>query len=357
MNDQPDAAPDAFLSYTRIDNEFYGGAITSFRKLLELGVKVVTGQREFNIFQDVDDIELGQPFQKRLDEAIAGTWFFIPIVTPLFFNSPPCRDELQKFLAHEKALARDDLILPIYYVTAPVLEKPDLRAKDSLATVIAARESFDWRTQADLPIDDPRIRKAVRELADKIAAAIARTVTPGLESTFPSEVFRGRVQTLAPPQDEIDKEQAFRDASELVRNQEPARRSKQAQRAILWVDDNPDNDILERQALQAYNIRFELAGSTGEALAKLQNAKFDAIISDMARPPDSHAGYTLLEALRDGKDQNSLFHLFGIQQSAPHRGSPKARGTGIDQRVGRVDREGTGLPVRKDNLIIAIARG
>jgi hypothetical protein len=47
------AQPDAFLSYTRLDDEFFGGAITSLKKFLELGVKVVTGQRDFSIFQDV----------------------------------------------------------------------------------------------------------------------------------------------------------------------------------------------------------------------------------------------------------------------------------------------------------------
>lgn len=35
----------AFLSYTRIDDEFHGGYITSIRKMLENAVHVVTGER------------------------------------------------------------------------------------------------------------------------------------------------------------------------------------------------------------------------------------------------------------------------------------------------------------------------
>lgn len=62
--------PEVFLSYTRLDDEFFGGAITSLRRLLERGVQVVTGDRGFNIFQDVDGIEFGQKWQKRLNEAI-----------------------------------------------------------------------------------------------------------------------------------------------------------------------------------------------------------------------------------------------------------------------------------------------
>ena len=63
--------PEAFLSYTRLDDECFGGAITSLRRLLELGVQVVTGDKTFNIFQDVDGIEFGQKWKIRLTEAIA----------------------------------------------------------------------------------------------------------------------------------------------------------------------------------------------------------------------------------------------------------------------------------------------
>jgi hypothetical protein len=68
---------EAFLSYTRIDDEFFGGAITSLRKLLEQGVQVVSGDRNFKIFQDVDGIEFGENWQKRLDEALISTRFLI----------------------------------------------------------------------------------------------------------------------------------------------------------------------------------------------------------------------------------------------------------------------------------------
>ena len=59
---------------------------------------------------------------------------------------------------------------------------------------------------------------------------------------------------------------------------------------MLWVDDRPDNNIIERRAMAAYNIDFVLAQSTGQALAELRKQQFDAIISDMGRPPDSRAG-------------------------------------------------------------------
>jgi CheY-like chemotaxis protein len=322
----PDPQPQAFLSYTRLDNDFFGGEITALRKFLELGVKVVTGQRDFGIFQDIDGIEFGQQWQTILDQAISGARLLLPIITPLFFSSAGCRDELEKFLAHEKALGRDDLILPLYYVTAPVLEKADLLAKDPLASVISARQRVDWRAQADLPIDDPKTRAAVRDLAQKIAAAIARTERPGLESIFPDAA---REETPLPQHEENAREAAFLAASFAVRNEQPEAQGKGAPKRILWVDDNPDNNIYERRAMAAYNVQFELALSTEEALSKLRQTAFDAIISDMHRPRDSQAAYTLLDILRKSGDLTPFFIYAGSQarSDAPRALSRGAQGS------------------------------
>jgi CheY-like chemotaxis protein len=72
---------------------------------------------------------------------------------------------------------------------------------------------------------------------------------------------------------------------------------------VLWVDDRPDNNRYERQALEALGVRFTLSISTEDALERLRRQKFDLIISDMGRPPDQHAGYTLLDTLRGAGDR------------------------------------------------------
>jgi len=300
--------PEAFLSYTRLDDEYFGGAITSLRRLLELGVQVVTGDRDFNIFQDVDGIEFGQKWKKRLSEAITTSRFLIPIVTPLFLKSDPCRDELKQFIDHEKSLGRDDLILPIYFVTAPVLERPELLKNDTLASEIGSRQRYDWRIQAELPPNDPQIRRAVRELAEKIATAIART-----SGSAPR------------PDGRADNAAVAAETSKLVRSLGPEREAKKPRKLILWVDDRPDNNIIERHSMAAYNIDFVLAQSTGQALAELRKQQFDAIISDMGRPPDSRAGYTLLEAVRGSGDQTPYF-IYAGSRAPSHVREAHSRG-------------------------------
>jgi formylglycine-generating enzyme required for sulfatase activity len=171
-------APHAFLSYTRLDDEAHDGAITALRQRLELRVRAVTGDRGFTIFQDVDAIKFGQHWPSRLDEALAGARFLIPVLSPLFFRSEPCRDELGKFLELERRAGRRDLILPVYLVTAPVLERPALRATDALAQAIHERQWRDWRPYADLPVDHADYRRAISELARAVAAAAEEVELP-----------------------------------------------------------------------------------------------------------------------------------------------------------------------------------
>lgn len=64
---------------------------------------------------------------------------------------------------------------------------------------------------------------------------------------------------------------------------------------VLWVDDNPDNNIHERTALSALGVQFSLAESTNDAKTILSANAFDLIISDFRRDKDPEARYALLD--------------------------------------------------------------
>jgi CheY-like chemotaxis protein len=68
---------------------------------------------------------------------------------------------------------------------------------------------------------------------------------------------------------------------------------------VLWVDDAPDNNTFEKQALEALGIYVDISTSTDNALVMMSGRPYDLVISDMGRPPDLRAGYTLLDSLRD----------------------------------------------------------
>jgi CheY-like chemotaxis protein len=67
--------------------------------------------------------------------------------------------------------------------------------------------------------------------------------------------------------------------------------------SVLWVDDEPENNALERASLKAVGVRFTLARSTDEARPSLDANIYDAVISDFARPNADNA-YALLELVR-----------------------------------------------------------
>ena len=101
-------------------------------------------------------------------------------------------------------------------------------------------------------------------------------------------------------------------AADVVAEVVTPRAIRRASRStVLWVDDNPNNNSYERQALEALGVSFVLAISTDEALKKISRQRFDAIISDMGRPPDSRAGYTLLDKLRSSGDQTPFIIYAG----------------------------------------------
>ena len=70
--------------------------------------------------------------------------------------------------------------------------------------------------------------------------------------------------------------------------------------SVLWVDDNPNNNIYERRALSALGIEFDLATNTEEAMKLLREKGYNLVVTDFTRRDDPHAAYTLLA------DMNSL---------------------------------------------------
>jgi CheY-like chemotaxis protein len=77
--------------------------------------------------------------------------------------------------------------------------------------------------------------------------------------------------------------------------------------SILWVDDRPEQNALERQALATLGVKFSLARSTRDAEEILRSGQFDAIISDLGRPEGRRAGFELLDSLRASGRRTPFF--------------------------------------------------
>ena len=107
------------------------------------------------------------------------------------------------------------------------------------------------------------------------------------------------------------------DSVQVAGGARPARDAEWKSR-ILWVDDRPENNHYERQAFEAIGLQFTLARSTDEALEKLTDSRYAAIISDMGRREGPREGYVLLDRLRSEGNGTPLF--FYASSNAPeHR--------------------------------------
>jgi DNA-binding NtrC family response regulator len=61
---------------------------------------------------------------------------------------------------------------------------------------------------------------------------------------------------------------------------------------------------------------FIVSKSTEDALKEIRKRKFDVIISDMGRPPDNRAGYTLLRKIRS-ENVDTPFIIYSIGADIP----------------------------------------
>src|SRR5262249_33022472 len=152
---------------------------------------------------------------------------------------------------------------------------------------------------------------------------IEATFQQGIETAAAIGAAAGKYSTLAGEQ------QTPLRPSALARTVESAIAAPSGQRitgrSILWVDDKPANNDYERRALSPLGIDVTNALHTEPALAQLGAARYDPIVSDMARPSGRRAGYGLLEALRKRGDKTPVL-IYTSSNAPEHKREAADRG-------------------------------
>lgn len=166
----PPRPNEVFFSYSVVSDESDEGALRDLHLQLEREVRQQLGEREFKIFLDKRDVKFGERFQGKLEDTLAGVLVLVPVLTPLFFNSLWCRREVELFMKREQQLGRNDLILPIYYVSCPQLAKTP--AGDHVATTMSERQWLDWRDFRYGGADTPEARRKLAAFAERIRDVI-----------------------------------------------------------------------------------------------------------------------------------------------------------------------------------------
>ncbi len=98
---------------------------------------------------------------------------------------------------------------------------------------------------------------------------------------------------------------------------------------VLWVDDNPGNNIHERQIMQTLGMLVDCVTTTSDALMLLSKTRYNVLVSDMERNGIADDGLRLLkEAHPLGMDKKVIFYVGAVN---PDKGVP-AHAFGITNR-------------------------
>ena len=98
---------------------------------------------------------------------------------------------------------------------------------------------------------------------------------------------------------------------------------------VLWVDDRPANNEIERKWLRPHGIVFDSVVSTAEALEQLGNESYDLVITDLGREHSSDASATAGAAFLDQpivRDGGPPVIVYAGTWAVAQRGELVARG-------------------------------
>lgn len=167
----------AFLGIAKTDRENpqLRQTLQEFKRRLSGEVQAqISG--EFKVF-DVEDALFGTDLKNFRSEIIESVLFFIPIMTPAFFEDQDCTENTMTYIEREKTFSIDGLILPVYFIQTKHLESPDQYADNKLVQSLCNRKYFDWRS---LRFQDSYQPEAMGKLGQQI-----RNVVENVEAKHP----------------------------------------------------------------------------------------------------------------------------------------------------------------------------
>lgn len=218
--------PAGFFSYVRFNDENEEGRLSELRDKLEKEVSMRLGE-QFELFQDSKGVSFGENWRKRLEEGLAESTLFIPILTPAYLKRPACREELENFLAKENELDRDDLVLPLIYVETPAVTDEARRNQDPLAVALFTHQYRDWSDLRFEPWDKSKFMRLT---------AIAIEIVKALE--------RGALQSISSPPKKAK--------AELARKRRPADKGTKSDSDVEGIM-QPETTISPPKARAVHN--------------------------------------------------------------------------------------------------------
>jgi hypothetical protein len=158
--------PRGFWSYARDDDAHLDRQLSALRERLSGEVSMLLGA-DVSMFQDVHDLRTGEQWAERLRDELSSATFLAAVLTPRYFNSDWCREELLAYLriSEEKGVA------PLVF---PILLVPDA-TPGAGGELREAMSPFQFKDMTAWRFANADARKRLEhELADDIVTQLGR---------------------------------------------------------------------------------------------------------------------------------------------------------------------------------------
>ncbi|GAA1061078.1 TIR domain-containing protein [Agromyces bracchium] len=159
-----------FWSYVHADDNADSGRIAQLARDVRAQFEMLTGET-VELFLDRDQLGWGDDWKPEIDASLATVAFFVPVITPRYFQSKECRRELNFFARRAERLGVKELVLPLLWVNFPGLhvEDPD----DDLIALVRRFQWSDWTELKFAELGSGEYRRAVAQLAERLVQANA----------------------------------------------------------------------------------------------------------------------------------------------------------------------------------------
>jgi hypothetical protein len=157
-----------FWSYVRADDGAERGRIVDLAHDVVAQYELLTGE-SIELFLDRDNLQWGEAWREKIEKTLAAVAFFIPVLTPRYFQRKECRAELQQFAQKAEKLGVSELVMPILYVDVPGMHDPS--PADDLMRLVRGFEWEDWTEHRLSDVDSAEYRTGVARLAARLVGA------------------------------------------------------------------------------------------------------------------------------------------------------------------------------------------
>ncbi len=163
----------ALFSYSHTDDEYHRNILTIMASVMNEAVHIHSGRRDvLEVVYDLRNIDVGDEWKNRIDLMIGEARIFIPILSPSYFESDECMDELRKFLAHLENDEKRRVIMPIRFVDFDT----SLLEQDTAASKLLQRQHVDW-TWLRFKVDDIKKSEQVTKAIDAFGYQLVKTIS------------------------------------------------------------------------------------------------------------------------------------------------------------------------------------